>query len=183
MHLHDFRKGSGGFIHGFRYLIKFFTEINWNLELEKKIFKFEGNLKCYSDLCDHIMYRINNSSSLYQLYGTMCDIFYFDKANKEIVYYQDLTKEYVLNKFNHLPYINMLDLKYGEKVYDIRVIGAFKKYNPIFLHPEINIFEHENGKLVHKDKIIFEEDLFADFSSKEHKDKILRTLKGCPLIL
>ena len=78
------------------------------------------------------------------------------KANKEIVYYQDLTKEYVLNKFNHLPYINMLDLKYGEKVYDIRVIGAFKKYNPIFLHPEINIFEHENGKLVHKDKIIFE---------------------------
>jgi thioredoxin reductase len=183
MHLHDFKKGSGGFIHGFRYLIKFFTQINWNLELDKKIFKFEGNLKCYSDLCEHIMYRINNSSSLYQLYGTMCDIFYYDKTNKEIIYYQDLTKDYVFEKFNNLPYINILDLKYGEKVYDIREIGAFNKYNPIFLHPEINIFENENGKLVNKDRVIFEEDLFANFSSKEHKDKILRILKGCPLIL
>jgi hypothetical protein len=113
----------------------------------------------------------------------MCDIFYYDKTNKEIVYYQDLTKEYVMNKFNNLPYINILELKYGEKVYDIREIGAFKKYNPIFLHPEINIYEHEKGKLIHKDKLIFEEDLFADFSSKEHKDKFLRILKGCPLIL
>jgi thioredoxin reductase len=183
MHIHDFKKSSGGFIHGFRYLIKFFTQINYNLNLDKKIFKFNGNLHCYSELCEHIMYRMNNSSSLYQMYGIMCDIFYYDKLKKEIIYIQDLTLDYVINQFANIPYVNVLQLNYGNKVYDIRQIGGFKKFDPIFLHPEIIILEHDNGKLDFKDKIILEEELFANFSSKEHKDKLLRTLKGCPLIL
>ena len=183
MHYHDFKRSSGAFIHGFRYLVKLFSQINWNLNIDKKVFKFEGNLKCYSDLRDHIMYRINNCSSLYQMYGVMCDVFYYDKKENQIIYYNDLTLDYALEKFNNLPHINILQLKYGEKVYDIREIGAFKKYNPIFLHPEIFIYKNEEGKIILKDKIIFEEDLFANFSSQEYYDKILRTLKGCPLIL
>ena len=186
MHSLDFRKSSGGFIHGFRYLIKLFTQINYNdiIPFEIIKFKFNGSLDFYDDLCKHILYRINNSASLYQMFGTMCDLFYYDKNNKEIIYYNNLTKNYINNMMPNLPKLyNIVQLDYGDKEYDIRKISNFNKYNPTFIHPEILIIEKDNDTTKLIDKIIIEEDLFADFSNKKYKDKIMRTIKGCNLII
>ena len=81
--------------------------------------------------------------------------------------------------------VNILKLTYGEKQYDIRKLGVFNKFNPYFLHPEIEIY---NRKIINipfnfVDKTIFEDDLVSDFRDIGYFNKILRTLKGCPLII
>jgi len=186
MHSIDYRKSSGGFIHGFRYLIKLFMQINYNdiVPFEILKFKFNGTLDFYGDLCKHILYRINNSASLYQMFGTMCDLFYYDKNTKEIIYYNNLSKNYINNMMKDLPkFYNIVQLDYGEKQYDIRKISNFNKYNPTFIHPEILIVEKHNTDFKLNDKIIIEEDLFADFTNAKYQDKIMRIIKGCNLII
>ena len=118
------------------------------------------------------------------MFGTMCDLFYYDKESKEIIYYNNLSIQYINKMMNNLPKnYNIVQLDYGEKVYDIRKISNFNKFNPAFIHPEILIFNKQGDNLNLEDRIIIEEDLFADFSNKSYHDKILRTIKGCNLII
>ena len=192
MHSHDFKKSSGGFIHGFRYLIKLFTQVNFNIPFTIHKFKFDGTLNCYTNLADNMFNRINFGSSIYQMYGILKDIYYFNKETNEIIYYESITNnifEYVTN--NKVEKYNTLELVYGDKIYDIRELGNFNQYNPVFLHPEIVIYEqssmnaNKNGILSYDkiDKIIFEENLIADFKSVSFYDKIKRSLKYCNLII
>jgi thioredoxin reductase len=185
MHSLDFKKSSGGFIHGFRYLIRFFTQMNFGVEIKKKVFKFDGTLNCYNELSEYIYNRINSVSSMYQMFGVLADYFYWDKGQKEIVYIHDVTYDYILDNIpNFITSFSTLKLLYNEEyVYDIRKLGGFDKYNPKFLHPEISIINKINNKWNLVDKIIFEEDLVADFKGKKYQDKIKRALKSCPLII
>jgi thioredoxin reductase len=195
MHSKDFKKGSGGFIHGFRYLIKLFSQMEYKIPLSIKKIQFTGNMECYNKLTEHIYNRINNSSSLYQLYGTMCDLFYFDKNDDEnIIYIEDIKLDYIEHlKLENKENLNVLMLEYGEEVTEINKLGGFNKFNPNFLHPRIYIFNkkmHEkiliNGKINNQiliDRIIFEEDLTANFRNKKYIDKINRILKTCNLII
>jgi len=184
MHSHDFKKSSGGFIHGFRYLIKLFTQMTSIVPYSKHVFKFDGTMKCYTELAQYIYTRINTTSSLYQMYGVLCDAFYFDKVTKEIVYYNSINLK-VAEKITDSLDINILVFRYGEKEYDVRKLGGFNKFNPVFLHPEICIYKREtpNSILIFEDKFIFEEDIVTDFRDVSYLNKISRTLKGCPLIL
>jgi len=117
----------------------------------------------------------------------MSDIFYYDSKTKQIVYVNNITLQYAREIYCNnlgLHTFTALQLNYGEKQYDIRKIGGFNKYNPMFIHPEILTFERNNKddyELI--DKIIIEEDLFADFTSNNYFKKILKTLKGSPLII
>lgn len=183
MHSHDFKKSSGGFIHGFRYLIKLFTKVNFGMPFTIHKFKFDGTLNCYVHLADHMFKRINFASSIYQMYGVLKDIYYFNKETNEIIYYEDITDDvfsYITD--NSIKNINCLQLVYGEKIYDVTQLGDFNKYNPVFLHPEILICE-TNLSINVVDKIIFEENLIADFKSVLFYDKIKRSLKYCNLII
>ena len=95
--------------------------------------------------------------------------------------YTKILSDDFLNK-STLNY-NIIQLCYGEKDYDIRTIGGFNKFNPKFLHPEISTFEQKNNYYELVDKIIIEEDLTANFRNEKYYKKILKTLKGCPLII
>lgn len=186
MHSLDYKKGSSGFIHGFRYLIKFFSQINYNIDPEIIQFKFNGNMNCYVELSKHIHNRINTSSSLYQLYGVMCDVFYYDTKTKTIQYIQDWKKDSLQALNIECKHINILQLEYGEEETMIHKLGAFNKWNPSFLHPKIYMYEINNPSpfsLQLLDKVTFEEDLIADFSSSKFYNKIYQTLKMCNLIL
>ena len=183
MHSLDFKKSSGGFIHGFRYLIKLFTQINFKMPFKIHKFKFDGTLNCYTHLADHMFKRINFASSIYQMYGVLKDVYYFDKETNEIIYYEDITVETFVNITNNsVTKLNCLHLAYGDKIYDIKSLGDFNKYNPVFLHPEILIVE-ANLSINIVDKIIFEENLIADFKCVLFYDKIKRSLKYCNLII
>ena len=176
MHSLDYKKSSGGFIHGFRYLIKLFLNLNYKIPFEINRFKFDGTLNCYSQLTDHILTRINTASSIYQMYNVLVDIFYFD--NNEIIYYNDITLNKAIEM--NLSIFNVLKLNYGKNTeYDLRHISDFKERDPIFLHPEINIYTNN----ILQDTIIFKDDLTADFSSKFYIEKIKRSLKSCKLII
>lgn len=183
MHSHDYKKGSGGFIHGFRYLIRLFTQINYNMPKVNLKFNFNGTMSCYNELTKHIFNRINYSSSLYQLYGTMCDIFYYDNEAHQIIYIQDWTMENIkyLNIKNN--YINILNLEYGSEEIIIDKLGSFDKWNPKFLHPKIRILSTNNNEITLLDLITFQEDLIADFSSNDFYYKINKILKMCNLII
>lgn len=181
MHGADKNKSSGGFIHGFRYLIKFFHTLKYKRCQDEHIIRFTGDLSCYKNLATLIQERINTSSSLYQMFNVMCDVFYFNTDTKSIVYIKDLTLQYVVNHLKHIEKLNVLLLKYGEKTYDLRKIGAFNKDQPMFLHPEILIINNNKQNFI-EDKVVLEEELFADFSSEEYFDKIHRKLMSCYLI-
>lgn len=181
MHSLDCKKSSGGFIHGFRYLIKSFVNMNYNIPNKVLEFKLNGNLDCYNDLAKHIMYRVNNASSLYQMYGIMSDIFYFDETTKCIKYVEDVTvfniKKYTSS--NNIIKFNKLVLKYRNNYeYDLRKMGTFDYVDPIFLHIEISIHNGNNPV----DNIIFSDQLVADFSADSYIKKLSRCLYSCFLV-
>ena len=181
MHSLDCKKSSGGFIHGFRYLIKSFVNMNYNIPNKVLEFKLNGNLDCYNDLAKHIMYRVNNASSLYQMYGIMSDIFYFDETTKCIKYVEDVTvfniKKYTSS--NNIIKFNKLVLKYRNNYeYDLRKMGTFDYVDPIFLHIEISI-HNDNNEV---DNVIFADQLVADFSADSYIKKLSRCLYSCFLV-
>ena len=181
MHSKDFKKSSGGFIHGFRYLIKLFTQINYNIPFVKTIFKFTGNFDCYNDLFKQIYNRINNASSLYQMHSVLCDLYYYDETNREIIYIQDITKE-CIEHFN-VNHFNLLFLEYGESPTLINKLGEFNKYNPAFLHPKIYCYKQKSGIYTLLDRITFEENIISDFKCESTIYKIKQTLKMSNLIV
>lgn len=185
MHSRDFKKGSGGFIHGFRYLIKMFTQLNFNLPKNITEFKFTGNMDCYTHLAKHMFNRINNASSLYQLYGTMCDIFYYDKTKNSIIYLHDWKLDCIKYLNIDVNHINCLILEYGEEEIFINKLGGFDKWNPRFLHPKIYLMYCDSKTCIPQivDRVIFEEDLIADFNSDKIYNKIYQTIKMCNLVI
>jgi hypothetical protein len=185
MHSLDFKKGSGGFIHGFRYLIKLFTQINYNAPKSITKISFTGNMDCYKKLADHMFNRIRYTSSLYQLYGTMCDIFYYNKKEKTIYYVQDWKIQNLsnLNLEDHIEYVNALYLEYGPEETMINRLGSFNKWNPTFLHPKIHLYKHNKPNLTPLDRVTFDEDLLAAFNNDNTYNKLFRVIKMCNLVV
>lgn len=185
MHSLDYKKNSGGFIKGYRYLIKLFFKTNYMITIDKPInFNFNGTLQIYHDLAYLIYERINYSSSLFNLPDYITDIFYYDKESNNIKYYKDNIYGLRLNLYNYYNDTNhlcVLKLRYGEKINDFKKIGIYNKFNPTLLHPEILIYyKNENNIFIIKDKIIFEENLVHNFEDKEnYYDKLVRSLKSC----
>jgi hypothetical protein len=64
------------------------------------LFNFDNTLNCYKNLANYLWMRINNTSSLYQMFGVMCDLFYYDHINQQIILIEDLTLQYVLHQLD-----------------------------------------------------------------------------------
>lgn len=186
MQSHDYKISSGGFIHGFRYLIYLFMQLNNNINFNKTIFNYDYTFKCYDDIAKHIYYRINNASSLYQLHSVLLDMFYYNSSTKEIIYYNDITFNCISNhkEFNNINTIfHTIQLKYGNHNYDLSTLGDFNKNDPIFLHLELDIYYKKNNIIDKIDTIIFEEDLISSFTKEMYYNKIRRILQYCNLII
>jgi hypothetical protein len=141
-------------------------------------------MDCYEKLAKHIQYRINYSSSLYQLYKVLCDVFYYNKKNNTIYYIHDWKVDSIKNLNLDSKYFNVLNLEYGEEEIFIHKLGNFDKWNPRFLHPKIYTYKWDDkNDMEIIDRITLEENLIADFSSNNYYDKIYQTLKICNLIL
>ena len=114
------------------------------------------------------------------MFNYMVDVFFFDNVSKKIYYYENILFNYIFfnEKFLKNEYIYVIKLSYGEKNYDLKTLGNFNKFNPSFLHPEIDILKKKNNKFFLNDKIFFEENLTASFLDKEiYLKKIYKTLK------
>jgi hypothetical protein len=174
MHSHDFKRGSGGFIHGFRYLIRYFFQVHYTKKYDVKI------LKNQTALVDHIIKRINTTSSLYQMYGQMCDIISYKKGTFTI--YENMTiYSFPGDLFLNETLTFILTFEYGPKILNILQFGdknstLGKEGNSTLLHPVLKVYD---GKRTFLDEIHFDEDIFANFTSTEkYGDKLLRAIRG-----
>ena len=181
MHSHDYKISSGGFIHGFRYLIKLFMNLNYNIAYTKKEFKIL-NFEDMILLTNHILYRINTSSDIYQMFRFIGDILYFNNKTKILTYYKNVNINLDYYKDYDIKFI--ITLEYGNKEITQRYeIGKLHSYlgsesNATLIHPIISIF---NQSFI-IDIVHFDEDIYAEFENKnKYYYKILRTLK--PYIL
>ena len=179
MHEHDFRKSSGGFIHGFRYLIEFFYMATYINKINNTLF----NLDNINELKNHILYRINNISSLYQMHGVLSDIFYRSDNYKSINYHSSINGVILRSKIIDptINYYFVLTLEFGKEkspnMYNLglKISDVGTESKSTLLHPIITIYNKEKTLV---DIIHFDEDLLANFTNKEHYcDKLDRVLQ------
>lgn len=79
----SYRKSSGAFIHGFRYLIKSMINIQTN---NLKMTEYTND--DFNKILDKILYRINNGSAIFQMFGCLIDLLIF--KNDKIIYIEEI---------------------------------------------------------------------------------------------
>lgn len=173
MHSLDYGKGSGGFIHGFRYLLKYFVSLNYTKKYDICTFTHE-------ELVPYILYKINKTSALYQLYGQMCDIIHL---GDKITYVNNVhISSFVKQNYSFTKgLICKLTLEYGEALTDLMKggqavtrIGTESK--ALLLHPILRFYNSEFELL---DEVHLDEDLLADFETETTKyhDRLQRIFR------
>ncbi len=147
-------KSSGGFIHGFRYLIRYLVQTiytSYTIEL--------FNSKTL--LSEFIFRRINECSSLYLMFNFMCDLVYYEGEN--YFYVQDVTTEYI-KQCEKSKYFT-LKTSYGAQpttYEDLYTIGFSIRANPRLIHFILTFVDGDNIN-----EIKFEEDIFGLFDSED----------------
>jgi len=87
-HSLDWRRSAGGFIHGFRYTARSLARL-LQARYDATPWPFAAGSLADHSLVNHIVKRINEASSLYQMFGELCDVAIVDKARSSFVYLQD----------------------------------------------------------------------------------------------
>jgi thioredoxin reductase len=83
MHSRDFRKSSGGFIHGFRYLVRTavqylrqrYSQTPYPRETLKMKYRAEDDTADVLAISRSMLTRVNSASSLYQMFGVLADVY------------------------------------------------------------------------------------------------------------
>lgn len=147
-----FKKSSSAFIHGFRYLIRTMVRLETN-NLKKNII---SNKK---ELFSKVIYRINTSSGLYQMFNTLVDVVIFE--NNKIIYIEEVLYKYALDTFKNMLIIKFNYgnfggvIKYTKKFGKASYVFGLDRANGIthetahlsnFLHPILELYN--NGKLI-----------------------------------
>ena len=184
MHSLDFKQSSGGFIHGFRYLIKNFMNTNYELPFEITTFPMKES---YEDtmvaIVNHCIEKINYSSPMYQMYGQIGDYFYYDNSKTQFVYYNNIRIENITN--DDVPFEGQvgffITLEYGKDLvtdytkFGKKVSMLGKESHSTLLHPVIKVFG-KDGILM--DIVHFDEDIFANYQDNAtYHFKMFRTFK------
>jgi hypothetical protein len=179
MHSLDYKKSSGAFIHGFRYLIKHFFNINFNNQ------QYDiNNFLTIEEIVNHIVLKINVSSPMYQMYGILSDIIVYNKDS--FFYINNVPRNFYATDIRRIPdtLFFIISLQYGDKESKLYDLGkrltsiGYENKSPL-LHLVIDVYRIDSHLLINLvDKIHFDEDLYAEFTiNSKYKDKIYRTIK------
>ena len=175
MHSLDHKISSGGFIHGFRYLIKFFIESIYD---NYKVIKFDNIIS----LSKHIYQRFTNSSSLYIMQNFMCDIAYIKDG--KFIYIQDLTSE-IIKRLDISHLVIQLRTKKFNDLHEFFNQGKNFYTESKFLHPNITIVNYDkslNSEIdniinVKSEEIMFHEDSLSFFNDLKYFHGIISSVK------
>jgi len=119
----SYKKSSGAFIHGFRYLIRSLIRMETD-NLKKYVITSKNKL------IENILYRINNSSGLYQMFGCLVDIVILVK--NKFIYIEEIPKKLVESYFIKEHDILMIELNYGKFGGHIRFIKDLEESTYVF---------------------------------------------------
>lgn len=103
----SYKKSSGAFIHGFRYLIRSMIRMQTN-NLPITIFDTQDT----SGLFEKVFWRINNASGIFQMFGCLVDIIIF--KDEKIYYIEEIPFRYFEDYYkNKLRKVIIVSLDYG----------------------------------------------------------------------
>ncbi|CAF1342999.1 unnamed protein product [Rotaria sordida] len=111
IHSIDFRKSSGGFIHGFRYITRALHRIFEYRYHEKK---WSSIILSWFSLTNYLIKRINEADGIYQMFGQLVDVILIDRINYQCRYLEEYPvrllprlEEITGYKFDNLLILNM----------------------------------------------------------------------------
>jgi hypothetical protein len=149
MHTRDFRKSSGGFLHGFRYTLRslfhILQETNHGIPWPHLL------MPSLDAAAAKFMSRINVASGLYQMFGLNADVLMMHEsgARIELRYYEDYPLDRLLRlpDIVHATRILALTFEYhpdfhGAKVFDVNRAENNPRFahNSNFLHPVFRLW-------------------------------------------
>ena len=152
MQVRDFKKSTGGFIHGFRYGIRALHRM-----LEQKYHSIpwpHRDLPAHAQtLMEAVIERVNRTSGLWQQFGFLCDLI-VPSEDQRARYYQELPIDYVReSEFGSAERYFTISLEYGpdhDKLdpFDI-AIGRIAQDDPErshqgrYLHPVVRFYRRQ----------------------------------------
>jgi thioredoxin reductase len=155
MQVRDYKKSTGGFIHGFRYGVRALHRM-----LEKKYSGQEWPHRSLrrepQALMEAVVARVNRSSALWQQFGFLCDLIVVETGGRAR-YYEELPVDYVHDSdFGTADCYFTITLEYGpdhDKVdpFDISVgriaqDDAMHSHDARYLHPVVR--QYRRNELV-----------------------------------
>ncbi|CAF1181873.1 unnamed protein product [Adineta steineri] len=113
-HSIDFRKSSGGFIHGFRYTVQ---ALHRMFEYRYHEQKWPSIILSYHSLTNYLIKRMNEADGIYQMFGQLVDVILIDRINHQCRYLE----EYPIQLLPHIEEITgytsnnllILNMQYG----------------------------------------------------------------------
>jgi len=128
-HSLDYRKSSGGFIHGFRYTAKALSRVLARKNEDKPWPSMDYKM---DKLTNHLLMRASESSAIYQMYGYLCDVAVLDKDSNMFKYYEEF------------PIKNLKDFAYYAKMDKTEEMKSSivlcKDYGRNFSGPGMDVF-------------------------------------------
>ena len=85
----NFRKNAGGFIHGFRYTVKTLIDLICEKSYEVPYPSIKLSNCNPRDVAEFLSDRMNNCSSIYQMYNELCDVLKYNSEDKTFTYFKD----------------------------------------------------------------------------------------------
>eukprot|EP00854_Cymbomonas_tetramitiformis_P008795 gene8795-10422_t len=147
MHSHDWRKSAGGFIHGFRYLVRalhnHLEESNHGVDWPSTTLSCE-----MQHIADALLDRVNTASGLYQMFSFLTDVVVLNKQAGQCSYLTEYSHAAVISKdpkdfaqrwCSDDTQIFVLSFQYGEDFHGCGVLLTENRRGETnnFLHPVI----------------------------------------------
>jgi thioredoxin reductase len=192
-HSRDWRKSSGGFIHGFRYTVRALHKIlEWRLHGNK--WPVEQEVENTAEaITDAILYRNNRASGTYQMFSELRDVMILPAdASSKALYLFEIPKDAVVDVVRSyspegklLKYVEV-SLEYNKNYHgpeqDVfavnRAVNTPKRAEASnFLHPFLRLYHPPKGKAEKKQgSFLCEtwqgmEDLHGDWANPWHHRK------------
>ncbi|MGV9559608.1 NAD(P)-binding domain-containing protein [Streptomyces sp. NPDC003522] len=115
MQARDYKESFSGFIHGFRYNLRFLNRLFAERYHDTPLVPDVRMPASPEQLSDHIVQRAVNASSLFQLPAFMTDLHVFRPGDEEVSVYHDIPRDYALDApaWRDCHKLTM-DLEYGK---------------------------------------------------------------------
>lgn len=167
-HSLDYKKSSGGFIHGFRYLIRYFYQLHYQESFPVVYFPLQFDLEKinWNTFTNELFSYLNRTSAMYQMHGIIGTIFY--KKNNIMNIFYDVSinlYHFTVHKCNPLLSVSeelvfIITFEYGKvKNNLVNKIAIRNHGNDELLRPVVRIYKQH--KLLYE--FHFEEDIYGEF--------------------
>ena len=154
MHVRDYRKSFSGFIHGFRYNVRFLHRL-----LEKKYegqpLEFQTFEFSSAAVVGAIIHRVMSCSSLFQQPEFLCDVLLLDTTERRVICYYDVPRDYVQEgeEFVDKPRL-IVTMEYGDLAKEADPFNIFRFHTDgsrsAFIHPVIRFCDrYQNVREYH----------------------------------